>query len=66
MTHGVTHVTKILSLVEDRVFSPNKLLAIVGTAESCSEHPIASAIVRHAKEVACIFFIRINLLCKLI
>ncbi|XP_032879307.1 copper-transporting ATPase 2-like [Amblyraja radiata] len=50
VTHGVPTVIKVLVL-EDKTKLPLKtLLAIVGTAESSSEHPLASAIVKYCKE----------------
>jgi Cu+-exporting ATPase len=56
VTYGVPHVAKVVLIGEDQSTSAqNKLLAIIGTAESCSEHPIAGAIVSHAKKVHPIF-----------
>jgi P-type Cu+ transporter len=52
VTYGVPHVAKVVLLGKDQSrFSLHKLLAIIGTAESYSEHPIAGAIVSHAKMV---------------
>ena len=52
VTYGVPHVEKIVLLGKDQSSTARrKLLAIIGTAESCSEHPIAGAIVSHAKKV---------------
>lgn len=55
VTYGVPHVADVLLLTADKSESAlQRLLAIVGTAESCSEHPMAGAIVRHAKSVSII------------
>lgn len=53
VTHGVPRVARIASFVDESEFPFAKLLAIAGTAENSSEHPIASAIVKYAKEVGC-------------
>lgn len=50
VTHGIPRVTHI-ELVDKSSCTMNQLLALAGTAESFSEHPIASAIVHHAKQV---------------
>ena len=52
VTYGSPHVGKVVILGKNQSLSlEHKLLAIIGTAESCSEHPIAGAIVSHAKKV---------------
>ncbi|XP_033744011.1 copper-transporting ATPase 1-like isoform X2 [Pecten maximus] len=50
VTHGVARVARIATFVEEETCSFLKLLVIIGTAEASSEHPIASAIVKYAKE----------------
>ena len=50
ITRGYPMVTTIIQLVDNTVFYLEKLMAIVGTAESNSEHPIAFAITRFVKE----------------
>ncbi|XP_076117388.1 copper-transporting ATPase 1-like [Mytilus galloprovincialis] len=50
VTHGVPKVSRVAKFVDDQVCSLMKLLAIAGTAEASSEHPIASAIVKYTKQ----------------
>ncbi|KAK9507900.1 hypothetical protein O3M35_007664 [Rhynocoris fuscipes] len=49
ITEGKPKVNKISLFVKDSQCSIEKLLSVVGTAESSSEHPIASAIVDFVK-----------------
>ncbi|XP_063793238.1 copper-transporting ATPase 1 [Pseudophryne corroboree] len=51
ITHGSPIVMQVKVLVESNRMPPNKLLAIVGTAEGNSEHPLGSAVTKHCKEV---------------
>lgn len=51
LTHGKPVVTKTRIYVPMNTCSEEKYLALVGTAESASEHPIGNAITQHAKEV---------------
>jgi len=50
ITRGFPTVTTLIQLVDNTVFYLPKMMAIIGTAESNSEHPIASAITRFVKE----------------
>lgn len=51
ITHGSPVVMQLKVLVESNKMPTNKLLAIVGTAESNSEHPLGSAVTKYCKEV---------------
>ena len=51
LTASKPSVDTVVQLADKVLFSKEMLLAIVGTAESGSEHPIATAIVQCAKEV---------------
>lgn len=51
LTHGRPSVMKTALFVEPDVCTVRQLLAVAGTAEASSEHPIASAITTYAKEV---------------
>ena len=51
VTHGIPKVSRVSMFVEEKDCTFITLLAIAGTAEASSEHPIASAIVKYAKEV---------------
>ncbi|XP_059152598.1 copper-transporting ATPase 1-like isoform X2 [Physella acuta] len=50
ITHGVPRVARVSMFVKESTFSFIKFLAIAGTAETGSEHPIASAILKYVKE----------------
>ena len=52
ITHGIPQVSHV-ELIDKTSCTMDRLLAVAGTAESCSEHPIANAIVQHAKKVCC-------------
>lgn len=60
LTNGVPMVSKIAYFANDQKCTIVRLLAVVGTAEVSSEHPIASAIVRYVKET---FATEVNGLC---
>ncbi|GCB80397.1 hypothetical protein scyTo_0018106, partial [Scyliorhinus torazame] len=50
ITHGVPKVMRVLVLVDVAVLPLKKLLAIIGTAEANSEHPLGSAVAKYCKE----------------
>nr|XP_060492109.1 copper-transporting ATPase 1 isoform X3 [Panthera onca] len=50
ITHGTPIVNQVKVLVESNRISRNKILAIVGTAESNSEHPLGAAITKYCKQ----------------
>eukprot|EP00069_Balaena_mysticetus_P012917 bmy_07736T0 len=50
ITHGTPVVNQVKVLVESNRMSRNKILAIVGTAESNSEHPLGAAITKYCKQ----------------
>lgn len=51
ITHGVPRVSRVLLLVDVATLPLRKVLAVVGTAEASSEHPLGVAVTRHCKEV---------------
>ena len=55
ITQGAPQVIKILTFDTGQDMSGERLLAIAGSAEANSEHPIGSAITKYAKEVCCSF-----------
>ncbi|XP_075018567.1 copper-transporting ATPase 1 [Calonectris borealis] len=50
ITHGTPEVMQVKFLVEGNQLPHNKMLAIVGTAESNSEHPLGVAITKYCKK----------------
>ncbi|KAH0630898.1 hypothetical protein JD844_004229 [Phrynosoma platyrhinos] len=50
VTHGTPVVKQMKMLVESNRIPHNKILALVGTAESNSEHPLGSAITKYCKQ----------------
>ena len=52
LTHGKPDVTKILLFVAESVCPHPLFLAIVGLAESNSEHPLGVAVTKYAKRVS--------------
>lgn len=51
LTHGVPRVSHVVLFTSRITFTLPTVLAIAGTAETSSEHPIASAIVSYVKKV---------------
>ena len=51
VTHGVPRVARIVMFVDSVVCSLQHMIAIAGTAESSSEHPLANAVVMYVKKV---------------
>nr|KAF6460043.1 ATPase copper transporting beta [Molossus molossus] len=50
ITHGVPKVMRVLLLVDTATLPLRKVLAVVGTAEASSEHPLAVAVTKYCKE----------------
>ena len=61
MTHGVPRIARVKMFVDNTVCSLHKLLAIAGTAESSSEHPLATAVVKYVKKVVKYIFWQLSL-----
>jgi hypothetical protein len=51
ITHGVPRVMRVLLLSDVTALSLRKVLAVVGTAEASSEHPLGVAVTKYCKEV---------------
>lgn len=51
ITNGVPRVTRILVLWEMARLPLRKILALVGTAEASSEHPLGVAMAAHCRQV---------------
>lgn len=51
ITIGVPRVTRVLVLWEMARLPLRKILALVGTAEANSEHPLGVAVVAHCRQV---------------
>lgn len=51
ITHGVPRVMRFLLLVDVATLPLRKVLAVVGTAEASSEHPLGVAVTKYCKEV---------------
>ncbi|XP_012578806.1 PREDICTED: copper-transporting ATPase 2 isoform X2 [Condylura cristata] len=50
ITYGVPKVMRVLLLVDMATLPLRKVLAVVGTAEASSEHPLGVAVTRYCKE----------------
>lgn len=55
ITNGVPRVTRVLVLWEVARMPLRKILAVVGTAEASSEHPLGIAVAKHCKQVRGLF-----------
>lgn len=51
ITYGTPKVVQVKMVVEGNRIARSRLLAIVGTAENNSEHPLGAAITRFCKQV---------------
>ncbi|XP_059694953.1 copper-transporting ATPase 2 isoform X2 [Haemorhous mexicanus] len=50
ITYGVPKVTRVLLMGDTTVLPLKKVLAVVGTAEASSEHPLGMAVTKYCKE----------------
>uniref|UniRef100_A0A2K6FV40 Copper-transporting ATPase 2 n=1 Tax=Propithecus coquereli TaxID=379532 RepID=A0A2K6FV40_PROCO len=50
ITHGIPRVMRFLLLVDMATLPLRKVLAVVGTAEASSEHPLGVAVTKYCKE----------------
>nr|XP_012638109.1 copper-transporting ATPase 2 isoform X2 [Microcebus murinus]XP_012638110.1 copper-transporting ATPase 2 isoform X2 [Microcebus murinus]XP_012638111.1 copper-transporting ATPase 2 isoform X2 [Microcebus murinus]XP_012638112.1 copper-transporting ATPase 2 isoform X2 [Microcebus murinus]XP_012638113.1 copper-transporting ATPase 2 isoform X2 [Microcebus murinus]XP_012638114.1 copper-transporting ATPase 2 isoform X2 [Microcebus murinus] len=50
ITHGIPRVMRFLLLVDTATLPLRKVLAVVGTAEASSEHPLGVAVTKYCKE----------------
>lgn len=60
ITNGVPRVTRVLVLWDLARLPLRKVLAVVGTAEASSEHPLGTAVAKHCKEVNTHCYIRLT------
>ncbi|XP_022091601.1 copper-transporting ATPase 1-like isoform X2 [Acanthaster planci] len=51
ITQGAPRVVRVLLFLSDSIISQQKLVALAGSAEANSEHPIGAAITKFAKEI---------------
>lgn len=51
ITNGVPQVTRVLVLWDMARMPLRKVLALVGTAEASSEHPLGTAVSKYCKDV---------------
>lgn len=60
ITHGTPEVIKTALFVSPDVCSLPLLLAVAGTAENNSEHPLGVAVTKYAKKVTSLEFINVT------
>lgn len=58
ITYGAPKVVQVKTVVEGNKMPLSRLLAIVGTAENNSEHPLGAAITKYCKQVG--FHVTLN------
>lgn len=56
ITYGAPKVIQVKMVVEGNKMPRSRLLAIVGTAENNSEHPLGAAITKYCRQVCVLFF----------
>lgn len=61
ITYGAPKVIQVKMVVEGNKMPRSRLLAIVGTAENNSEHPLGAAITKYCKQVG--LWTKIKIMC---
>ena len=57
LTHGKPVVTSVMIFVSEAVCSSRLFAALVGLAETNSEHPLGAAVVNYSKSVSAIVIV---------